>query len=236
MKFSLIVASVLALAVTLPARGSLLPDDFFDLEARDSVIPSRVQPVLRQAQSPVPDTLYERAPQAYPSNYPYPTDGKPNGKSCTASYQCKSDYCHHKVCDVKKGNGHVCYKDQGCISGNCRNKRCVPADGTGVIGSNCNLSTQCSTGLYCRRGSCDTKKPAGHVCYKDNGCVSGSCVNKRCIADGSLPIGDKCSKSVQCGTGNCSRARCANRVANGQFCYKNVNCQSLSCVNSLCVA
>ncbi|CAO1638374.1 unnamed protein product [Parajaminaea phylloscopi] len=47
-------------------------------------------------------------------------------------------------------------------------------------GRKCNQSVQCKS-QYCRRGTCDVKKPLGHVCYKDAGCKSGKCRRKKCV-------------------------------------------------------
>lgn len=54
-------------------------------------------------------------------------------------------------------------------------------------------------------------------------------------APGSLGLGEKCSQSVQCQTGNCRRAHCAEKVGNGNTCYKDANCISNDCYDaSIC--
>nr|CDI52936.1 putative protein [Melanopsichium pennsylvanicum 4] len=113
--------------------------------------------------------------------------------------------------------------------------KCVPKTGTGQNNSFCTADTQCKSSSYCYRGSCQDIKQDGAHCYKDSGCVSGNCINKRCIAAASQTNGSRCTKSTQCVSGSfCSNSKCETIKASGAYCYKNQGCTSGICTNNKC--
>lgn len=131
--------------------------------------------------------------------------------------------------------GSGCKKDSQCASGNCDSGKCVPAQGAGPTDAYCTLDDQCKSGLYCYRGSCQTIKSDGSNCYRDEGCTSGSCVNKKCVGQNSVPRGGACTKSDQCKNNSfCSNGSCDKLGANGDYCYKNPGCASGNCKNNVC--
>lgn len=75
---------------------------------------------------------------------------------------------------------HRCQVYPVCELSAC-NRRDAVSD---VLTHSVNSQVQCSS-AYCHYGSCDVKKPNGHVCYKDAGCTSGNCSNKKCVSQHS---------------------------------------------------
>lgn len=93
-------------------------------------------------------------------------------------------------------------------------------------GKRCSTSAQCGeASLYCKHGSCSPRRGLNSPCYKNNGCLSSLCVNKRCAKADAAPLalGAKCSSSASCASGYCGKARCAVPQPAGAACYKNVS-------------
>ncbi len=134
---------------------------------------------------------------------------------------------------AKPGSG--CKSDLDCASGSCDAGKCVPKIGTGVKNSFCTSDNQCTESQYCYRGSCQEIKQDGSNCYKDSGCASGHCVNKRCVAPVSLPKNASCTKSEQCKDGFfCNNSKCDNKQRNGAYCYKAQGCFANQCNDNKC--
>lgn len=134
------------------------------------------------------------------------------GAGCKSDNDCATDY----TCDVNAG-------------------KCVPNKGSGQPGFYCTGDDQCASNYYCYRGSCETIKQGGMPCYKDNGCQSGSCVNKRCAEPKTVPAGGQCSKSTDCRPGFfCGNRTCKSQQGGGASCYKNQGCINNICVNGKC--
>ncbi|SPO26223.1 uncharacterized protein UTRI_02499 [Ustilago trichophora] len=131
--------------------------------------------------------------------------------------------------------GSGCRANEDCASGSCDQGKCVPKKGEGQNNTFCTGDDQCKSSSYCYRGSCQDIKQDGHACYKDSGCVSGNCINKRCIANNSQPNGLRCTKSTQCVNGSfCSNSKCDTIKPAGSYCYKNQGCTSNICTNNKC--
>ncbi|SAM81758.1 uncharacterized protein UBRO_03101 [Ustilago bromivora] len=131
--------------------------------------------------------------------------------------------------------GARCRRAEDCASGACSQGRCVPKTGTGANNSFCTGDAQCVGGSYCYRGSCQFIKSNDSPCYKDSGCLSGNCINKRCIANASQRNGAQCTKSTQCVIGSfCSNGKCATISTVGKYCYKDQGCTSGHCVQNRC--
>jgi hypothetical protein len=97
-------------------------------------------------------------------------------------------------------------------------------------GKRCSTSPQCgNASLYCKRGTCSPRRELNGPCYKDIGCQSSRCVNKRCVkaeaptTPALLALGAKCATSVSCASGYCGKARCAVPLPVGSDCYKAVS-------------
>lgn len=135
-----------------------------------------------------------------------------------------------------KPAGTGCSNDGDCTTGVCNQGKCVPKQGQGPNNSFCNSDAQCTSTSYCYRGSCQDIKEDGHACYKDSGCASGNCINKKCVADNSQKNGQGCTKSTQCKDGSfCNNQRCTDTQNVGAYCYKDQGCKSGICRNNKCV-
>lgn len=163
------------------------------------------------------------------------------GKACTNSPSCADGlFCNQKKCDVKADDSKACYKDVGCKSGTCLNSVCLGASSR-PLSAPCTASTQCQS-AYCGNSKCANKAPDGQACYKDVGCTSGKCVDKKCQATGTTPTdpgaatGAACTASTQCASGLCEYSKCAVKHVDGEGCYKDVACTSGKCVNGKCRA
>lgn len=131
--------------------------------------------------------------------------------------------------------GTGCKANSDCATGSCSAGKCVPQIGTGVKNSFCDSDAQCTASSYCYRGSCQEIKQTGSNCYKDSGCTSGSCINKKCINNASQKNGFTCTRSDQCVNGSfCSNGKCNTVQPANSYCYKNQGCTSGICVNNKC--
>jgi hypothetical protein len=99
----------------------------------------------------------------------------------------------------------------------------------------CTTSAQCSSGYYCKSGTCSPKEIDGTNCTVGgaSSCASGNCVDgvccksSACTAGGmcnvtgavgtcSKPAGVACSDASECGSGFCVDKVCCDKACNGQ--------------------
>ncbi|CAO1627165.1 unnamed protein product [Sympodiomycopsis kandeliae] len=104
----------------------------------------------------------------------------------------------------------------------------------------CTQSTQCNVALkhFCNRGYCAKAVADGQSCYKNIGCLSGTCTNGKCGAPPppppttGRPLNSACNTSTQCQSGYCGWSTCRAPVKDGAYCYKDVGCLSKKCNKS----
>ncbi|GAC95779.1 keratin-associated protein 10-4 [Pseudozyma hubeiensis SY62] len=152
-----------------------------------------------------------------------------NDSFCTSDAQCKSSsYCYRGSCQDIKQDGANCYKDSGCANGNCVNKKCI-ANASQPLKAQCTKSDQCTNGAFCSNGKCETIKPAGDYCYKNQGCTSNICINNKCSSKGLANNNQYCAKNAECKSNFCWKSACRAKRARNVSCSVDDACISNKC-------
>lgn len=157
---------------------------------------------------------------------------------------CNSNYCNlsTRKCEASSllANGATCSASSQCLSGHC----VLGSDGTkcrsGLVGSWCDLNSDCETG-YCNTTTrfCELR-PLSFVCSSDSQCASTNCAPG---PDGTLcrsgSLGAYCDSNNDCSSLFCSFSgsygTCStNLLSNGQTCTQDNQCVSNMCVYGLC--
>lgn len=146
----------------------------------------------------------------------------PNGSWCGSDASCTSGKCY-----TFAGYYGIC---GGCKSGSdCSSSSCNPPNpgevpivasqcGTGVAGSGCETTTDCTGGRTCQvvgAGARGFTLKTCSSCSSDSQCGTGArckpyldwASNKaylRCVADGSLTLGQICGHDLSCASGKCA--------------------------------
>lgn len=243
-----VAAALMALQVAQPASGHLVDREVFEnitptlhqyerRQAGATAIPSPVQNTANPAQTAGTGCKVngDCATGLCDAGRCVPQKGTgQNNSFCTSDAQCKTtSYCYRGACQDIKLDGANCYKDSGCTSGFCVNKKCIAA-ASQPINAGCTSSAQCTGGAFCSNGKCQTIKPAGSYCYKDQGCTSGYCVNNKCSSRGLANLNQFCAKNADCKSNFCFRSACRAKRARGQPCTLNDSCISNNCRRNKC--
>lgn len=188
-----------------------------------------------------------------------------DSSECSSSFDCPVGHgCVDDVCVKRVSVGSACTVDDECLSWRCRLNTCVeePAIGDSCeSASDCTLTTWCDPD-----GKCAAPGGAGAACEEDSlntcklgtGCVSGACraaalenarAGEPCLFDHSCVAGNECKESIcaptegecsadsHCADGQyCDDGTCQPRLADGNACTSDRQCQSASCSDDdLCV-
>jgi hypothetical protein len=135
---------------------------------------------------------------------------KPNGESCSAADQCRSDICLGNVC--------CAYSNcQSCAGGTC--SACDPAND------------------YLSGGQCHPLKGNSASCSSSNECSSGTCTGSVCCSYSNCQacVGGTCS-ACNPASYYLSGGQCLSLKPNGGSCSSNVVCGSATCTDSVCCA
>ncbi len=109
-----------------------------------------------------------------------------DGKTCSESAQCQSDFCATKdytcstgVCKARVAAGAACAPQDQCLEGlRCVAGKCA-SDAPAKLGESC-TDLSCADGAYCdfaASGKCVAQKPAGADCSGSDECAAPNFCN-----------------------------------------------------------
>lgn len=100
-------------------------------------------------------------------------------------------------------------------------------------GSDCNSSSDCTTGYLCQANKCVDGSTVGQLndpCPCESGLIcSSTYITPTC----KLPQGSSCTTDSDCDSYNCSNGQCG-LVPNGIYCTNNSDCESNYCSQNYC--
>jgi hypothetical protein len=151
----------------------------------------------------------------------------PNGGSCIRNVDCESNHCNSGVC---------------CASGDC----CPSTPLIGVLACPASYSAaatcdQASCQGNSRVATCVNSQCGTMMIADDSACISGSLVNEcgayknvTCTGGSNQPMASGCANSCTNNAGCdanafCRNNRCEAKVADGQPCQNNNNCEHNFC-------
>lgn len=128
---------------------------------------------------------------------------RPVGCACTADADCATSLkCNGRTCQPLRKRGEFCLRDTDCGSDATGNMVCLPSKnwcGPLPIGAFCDFNLDCLGGI-CAVGKCSTGE-SGQSCSVDRNCKAGLVCN--------TVVG-----------------LCGDKIADGQPCRRNVECNS----------
>lgn len=155
------------------------------------------------------------------------------GWHCEHDYECTSGVCDtylRKCAGDVRNNELNCDIDSQCKSGLCYKGYCRATNKHD--GESCYTNLQCKSGI-CYYDRCyPSNLETGEECRIDKQCRSSICQKSSCII---LRLGQKCSKHVQCKSGYCDPyAEVCVEKSVGQSCRRDSECPSGLCINGNC--
>lgn len=178
------------------------------------------------------------------------------GATCTSSAQCCNgsfctfdpiSYMQTGTCAAPLPEGSYCVEPSWCASGNCRDNTCGSEQCLGE-GKDCQGNWSCCNDLFCSGGpyvygECHRPRPLGEPCGGNEWCASGLCRDGACAAEGCTVIGEDCNGAGDCCSGFCAGSlmsyaepACAWKLAVGEPCAEDNNCDSDICRDGECAA
>ena len=157
-----------------------------------------------------------------------------SGRVCELGDSCWYDGdCRSGTCDVL-GSG-ACAVNGDCQTGSCVNLVCVPPVGTLGTCVSCtdNIKNGDETGTDCGGFVCGACSDYS-VCLTGADCVSGQCTAS---ATGGSSTCTSCSNTILDGTEtgiDCGGGECTRRCPTAGACAADSDCQTGSCVSSVC--
>jgi hypothetical protein len=128
---------------------------------------------------------------------------RPSGCACTVDGDCATGLkCNGRTCQALRKRGEFCVRDSDCGSDATGSMTCLPSKnwcGPLPIASFCDFNLDCLSGI-CSLGRCSTGD-SGQPCALDRNCKAGLICN------------------TVAGT-------CGNKLADGQPCLRNTECQN----------
>lgn len=128
---------------------------------------------------------------------------RPSGCACSVDADCATGLvCNGRTCQALRKRGEFCVRDSDCGSDASGSMTCLPSKnwcGPLAVGSFCDFNLDCLSGI-CSVGKCSTGE-SGQPCAIDRNCKAGLVCN------------------TVAGT-------CGSKLADGQPCLRNVECQN----------
>ena len=179
---------------------------------------------------------------------------------CWSNADCCSGVCSWSVdnvyvpgtCIVLQPDGQACQEDAWCESGWCNDGACETPTCL-AIGAECYSSFECCQhegASFCTNtwqdyspGSCQPSQPDGAWCLEASWCLSGNCVDSKCVPGGCQPKDEPCWSGGECCSGMCTWAgdegqpgACITPQPEGAACVSHDWCQSGHCADGACAA
>ncbi len=195
----------------------------------------------------------------------YCTDGLCASESCTAlddacwsNTDCCTGVCSWTVespyvpgtCIQLQPDGQACQADAWCASGWCNDGLCETPTCL-AVGAECYSSFECCQhdgASFCTNtfqdyspGTCQPSQPDGAWCLEASWCLSGNCVDAKCVPAGCQPQEEPCWSGGECCSGMCTWSgdetepgTCITPQPAGAACVTHDWCQSGHCVDGAC--